>query len=81
VDEMNKYKIKRSDCKPARVISAESPGQAVRLAAGEDFYSGRLVSWREDGSAGTWRVNLRAGKKDKTGGQPVVERTFYVETA
>lgn len=78
---MNKYKIKRSDRVRARVISAESPDQAIRKVAGKDFYSARLDAWRADGSAGTWRVTLCAGKKDKTGGQPVVERTFYVETA
>jgi hypothetical protein len=26
-------------------------------------------------------VTLCSGKKDRTGGQPVVERTFYVQTA
>lgn len=72
------YKIKRSDRTRARIVRAEFVEAAVRLAAGKLFYSARLDSWREDGSSGTWRVTLCAGKKDKTGGQPVVERTFFV---
>lgn len=75
---MYNYKIKRSDRTRARIIRAEFVEAAVRLAAGKLFYSARLDNWREDGSSGTWRVTLCAGKKDKTGGQPVVERTFYV---
>ena len=76
-----KYKIKRSDCKPSRTVDADTAFDAVRLAAGASFYSARLDSWRENGSSGTWRVTLCSGKKDRTGGQPVVERTFYVQTA
>lgn len=72
------YKIKRSDRTRSRIIRAEEVKDAVRLAAGELFYSARLNDYAEDGSSSTWSVTLCAGKKDKTGGQPVVERTFYV---
>ena len=75
---MYAYKIKRSDRTRARIIRAEYVEYAVRLAAGKDFYSARLDNWREDGSSQNWQVTLCAGKKDKTGGQPVVERTFNV---
>lgn len=76
---MYNYKIKRSDRTRSRIIRADYVEDAVRLAAGTLFYSARLDNWAEDGSSGTWRVTLCAGKKDKTGGQPIVERTFFVE--
>jgi hypothetical protein len=75
---MYEYKIKRNDRTRVRIIRAEFVEYAVRLAAGKEFYSARLDNWREDGSSQNWRVTLCAGKKDKTGGQPVIERTFYV---
>ena len=75
------YRILRSDRTRSRIVDADTALEAVRLVAGKYFYSARLDSWAEDELSGTYRVTLLAGSKDKTGGQPVVERTFYVETA
>ena len=75
---MYTYKIKRSDRTRAKTVRAESGEDAVRLAAGKPFYAARLDSWCEDGLSGNWRVTLCAGRQNKTGGQPVVERTFFV---
>ena len=74
------FRIKRSDRVRARNIIANTAAEAIRQACGADYYSARQDSWAEDGRSSMWRVTFSVGRKDKTGGQPVVERTVYVES-
>ena len=79
-DTMNTYRVKISDRKNTRTISAPDPHAAIAAAVGSRFYSAWVDSWREDGSSAAYDVTMRAGRTLR-GSTPVYQARAVVTLA
>ena len=77
---MKTYRVKISDRKNTRTISAPDPRAAIATAAGGRFYSAWVDSWREDGSSAAYNVTMRAGRTLR-GSTPVYQVRAIVTLA
>lgn len=77
---MTTYRVKLSDRKNTRTISAPDPRAAIAAAAGGRFYSAWIDSWREDGSSAAYNVTMRAGRTLR-GSTPVYQVRAVVTLA